>query len=140
MNIGKFVIDNILLIVAAVVSGSLLAWPSLMRRAAGPGVSVTEATRLVNREKGVIVDVCEPAEFAAGHIAGARNIPLAALESRLSELPKDKALPVIVVCASGARAGKAASVLRAKGYENARVLEGGMNGWRHAAMPVERTA
>jgi rhodanese-related sulfurtransferase len=140
MNLTKFVIDNIVLILAAAVSGVMLAWPSIMRRSGGPKVSVTEATRLVNREKGVIVDVGDPAEFAAGHITGAKNIPIDALEQRLGELPSNKQVPVIVVCATGVRAGRAAALLRSKGYENARVLEGGMNGWRSAAMPVERAA
>ena len=72
----SFVIENWLLIAAALVSGGLLMWPSLSGRSAG-GVSPSEAVTLMNREKAVVVDVCEPAEYAAGHVGSARNVPLA---------------------------------------------------------------
>jgi rhodanese-related sulfurtransferase len=81
-------------------------------------VSATaEAVRLINREKGVLVDVCEPAEFAAGHAAGARNVPLGQLEGS-KDLPSNKTLPLVLLCPSGARAGRAAGLLRKAGYEN----------------------
>ena len=60
--------------------------------------------RLINRGKGVLVDVSEPAEFAAGHAAGARNVPLGALDGT-KELPSNKALPLLLICPTGARAG-----------------------------------
>ena len=62
-----------------------------------------------------ILDVRTPAEFAGGHPAGALNIPLDQLSQRLAQL--DKARPVICCCASGARSGMAASLLRAQGFE-----------------------
>ena len=62
-----------------------------------------------------ILDVRTPAEFAGGHAAGALNIPLEQLGQRLDKL--DKARPVICCCASGARSGMAASLLKAQGFE-----------------------
>jgi hypothetical protein len=72
----KFIIDNWMLISLAVVSGALLLGP-VIQGAASQGLSAAEAVQLMNREKAVVIDVCEPAEFSAGHIVGAKNIPLA---------------------------------------------------------------
>lgn len=135
----KFLIDNWILIFAALTSGGLLLWPTLARGNSGGAVSTAEAVRLVNREKGVLIDVREPAEFAAGHVVGARNIPLAALEGHKS-LPSNKTLPLVLVCASGARAGKAAGMLRKLGYDKVQPLAGGLSAWREANLPVEKTA
>ena len=133
-----FLLQNWLLILVAVVSGGMLLWP--MFGGGGPGaVSVGEAVQLINREKAVLIDVCEPAEYAAGHAAGARSVPLGTLESSKA-LPSNKSVPVVVVCQSGARASRAAGMLRKLGYSNARVLSGGMRAWREANMPVEKSA
>ena len=132
----NFLIENWLLILAALVSGGLLLWPLVSGAAMGGGVSPAEAVRLINREKAVVIDVCEPAEFAAGHVTGARSVPLASLEGA-RELPSNKSLPLVVVCASGMRAQRAAGTLRKLGYANAQVLAGGMKAWREANLPVE---
>lgn len=124
---------------AALTSGGLLLWPTLANGAQGGAVNTAEAVRLMNREKAVLIDVCEPAEFAAGHVAGARNVPLASLEGHKS-LPSNKSLPVLVVCQSGARAARAAAQLRKLGYEKAQPLAGGLNAWREANLPVEKSA
>ncbi|MFZ2986955.1 rhodanese-like domain-containing protein [Ideonella sp.] len=135
----NFLIENWLLVVAALVSGGMLLAPALRRGAQGAGVSPNEAVRLINRERAVVVDVCEATEFAAGHVVGARNVPMANL-AKSKELPGNKTLPLIVVCASGMRASKAATELRAMGYEQAQVLSGGMRAWREANLPVEVSA
>ena len=93
----------------------------------------------MNREKGVLIDVCEPAEHAAGHCPGARNIPLAQIEQRQSDLPKNKETPVLVMCQSGARASRAAMTLRKLGYARAASVAGGLRAWREAGLPVEKS-
>jgi rhodanese-related sulfurtransferase len=135
----KFFIDNWFLFLTAVVSGGLLLWPMLGRGAGGGRVTTAEAVQLINREKAVLIDVSEPAEYAAGHAAGSRSVPLASLEAS-SDLPKNKALPVVVVCATGTRSSRAVSTLKKLGFEKAHVLAGGLAAWREANLPVERTA
>ena len=134
----KFVIDNLALIAIAVISGGMLLWTSFSRGSSSGGVSAAEAVRLMNREKGVLIDVCEPSEHAAGHCVGSRNIPLGELEKRVAELPKNKQLPVLLMCQSGARAGRAAATLRKLGYERALAVNGGLRAWREAGLPVEK--
>ncbi|NDY93250.1 rhodanese-like domain-containing protein [Ideonella livida] len=134
----SFLIQNWLLILTALVSGGLLLWPSL-RGGAGGGVTPSEAVMLMNREKAVVIDVCEPAEYEAGHIAGARSIPLAGL-AEAKNLPSNKSLPLVVVCASGMRSGRAAAALRKLGHENVQSLKGGMRAWREAGLPLQTGA
>lgn len=136
----SFFIENWYLFVLAAVSGGLLLWPTITGAKSGGGVSVTDAVNLINREKAVVVDVCEPAEFATGHVTNARNVPLANIAAGAKGLPTNKTLPLIVVCASGARAGTAAAKLRELGFEQAHVLAGGLKAWREANMPIEKSA
>lgn len=75
-----------------------------------------------------VVDVRMTGEFADGHIAGAENVPLAALAENLDKISKDK--KVIVHCQSGVRAAAAHSILRNHGFDNITVFSGGMNEWQ----------
>jgi len=127
-----------MLVLIAVTSGALLVWHTF-QKSAGGGVGATEAVRLINREKGVLIDVCEPAEYAAGHAIGARNIPLGSIDGA-KELPSNKALPLLLICASGARAGRAAGLLRKAGYANAQAISGGLAAWREAGLPVQKSS
>ncbi len=134
----KFIIDNLALIAIAVVSGGMLLWTSFSRPGSSGGVSAAEAVRLMNREKGVLIDVCEASEHAAGHCVGSRNIPLGDLERRAAELPKNKQLPVLLMCQSGSRSARAAAALRKLGYQRALPVQGGLRAWREAGLPVEK--
>jgi len=135
----NFILENWILFVLAATSGGLLLLP-MLRGGGGDGrVGTAEAVRLINREKGVLIDVAEPDEYAAGHAGGARNIPLGQLEGHKS-LPTNKTLPLLLMCPSGARAGRAAAQLRKAGYEKALAVTGGTAAWREASLPIEKGA
>lgn len=133
-----FFLANWFLFAAALVSGALLFGPMLTRGTGGGRVSPGEAVNLINREKGVLIDVSEPAEYAAGHAGGSKNVPFGSIEST-NDLPKNKALPLLLLCPTGARAQRAVGLLRKRGYENAKAVAGGIAAWREANLPVERT-
>ena len=133
----KFILDNWMLLSVALASGSMLLWP-VLKGAGAAGLTPAAALQLINREKAVVVDVCETEEFAAGHIVGARNIPLNQLEEKLAGIAKNKALPLILVCQSGARSGRAVLMARKLGYEQAQSLGGGLAAWKAASLPVEK--
>ena len=135
----SFLIENWTLLAVALVSAGMLLWPVI---AGGPGagsLSTADAVQLINREKAVVVDVCGAEEFKAGHVAGAKNLPLETLEASLTGAVKNKALPVILVCASGARSKRAVAIAKKLGYENAHSLSGGLAGWRSASLPIEKS-
>ena len=135
----KFIQDNILLIAVALVSGAMLLWPYLRRFGGGPSVTVQQATQLINREDALVVDVRDPGEYGAGHILGARNLPLSRMEEGGAELAaKRKDKPVIVYCDTGNRSAKAAAALRSKGYARVLNLSGGLTAWLQAGLPVEK--
>ena len=134
-----FILQNWYLFAAAIASGALLLMPMLQQAGGAGRVSAADAVQIINREKGVLIDVSEPAEYAAAHAVGAKNAPLASLETS-RELPKNKSLPLVIVCPTGTRAQRALAVLKKLGYENARVLAGGLAAWRAANLPVEKTA
>jgi len=135
----QFFVDNWILIVVAFVSGALLVWPMVGKGGIGAALSTSDAVRLINQEKAVLIDVREPAEFASGHAAGARNVPLSTLDAA-KNLPTNKAVPLVVVCASGARSSRAAAQLRKAGYSSVHSLAGGTAAWRSASLPIEKSA
>lgn len=135
----SFLIDNWYLVLTALVSGGLLLWPVLSRAGGAGRVSAAEAVTLINRDKAVLIDVGEPAEYAAGHAAPARNIPFGQLEGS-KELPSNKTLPVLLICPSGARAQRAVALLKRQGHERVHAVIGGLAAWREAQLPVEKSA
>jgi rhodanese-related sulfurtransferase len=133
----EFIRHNLLLIALALVSGGMLLWPLLRRGTTGAtDVSPTEAVLLINRENALVLDVRNADEFAKGHITDARNIPLAELESRLGELFKFKDKALLVNCQGGVRSASACAVLKKGGFNKVYNLEGGVNAWVQAKLPV----
>ncbi len=112
----------------------------MLLKGASGGLDTVAAVQLINREKAVLIDVCEPEEFAQGHAGGAKNVPLGQLESQLPLIVKNKNLPVIMVCQVGAGASRAAAQARKMGYEQAQALSGGLRAWRGASLPVEKSS
>lgn len=130
----KFIIDNIWLFGLVLVSGGALLWPSLQRR--GTKVSLLQATQWINQGKTVILDVRDGAEFAAGHLRDARNIPLKELPNRIGELDKFKAKTVVTVCSSGVQSARANGQLKRAGFNDVYSLEGGLAAWQAQGLPT----
>ena len=102
--------------------------------------SITPADLHERRELGeapVVIDVRTQAEYAAGHVAGAINIPFDQVANRISEV--DAPHGVALYCMVGPRARKGESALLAAGYRSVLHLEGGLAAWQEAGLPVERT-
>ena len=83
---------------------------------------------------GILIDVREYPEYAAGHIVGSRLVPLGTLD-QVSE-GWDRMAPLVLVCRSGRRAEQARLQLASKGFRALSVLEGGVEGWNAAGMPL----
>jgi rhodanese-related sulfurtransferase len=133
----KFIIDNWMLFAVALGSATMLFLPQI-KGAAGGTLTSAGAVQLINREKAVVIDVSDAEEFAAGHINNAKNVPFAQLEDKLGGQVKNKELPLILVCTSGARSSRAVSVAKKLGFANVQALAGGLKSWKEANLPLEK--
>lgn len=132
-----FIRENAIYIGLAIGSGIGLLWPMLNRGASGvANVSPTEAVLLMNRDKPLILDVRNADEFAAGHIQGAKHIPVTELAGRIKEIEKFKAKPILVHCQKGMRAKAACAILRGQQFTQIHNLQGGLDSWIEAKMPL----
>ena len=131
----NFLLENWMLLAMTLASGLALLMPVLKK---GGGLDPQAMVQMMNREKAVVIDVCEPDEFSRGHVIGAKNLPLAQVNDKLPQWVKNKSTPVIMVCQVGARSSRAAAVARKLGYENAHSLSGGLRAWVAASMPTEK--
>ena len=132
----KFLLDNWFLVALALASGAMLFIPGLRGRAAAAGISPSAAVTLINREKAQIVDICDKAEYDAGHLPNAKHIPLGKLGERIKELEKFKDKPILVNCQAGVRSLKACDILRKHEFTKLHNLQGGLNAWIAAKLPV----
>jgi uncharacterized membrane protein YdjX (TVP38/TMEM64 family)/rhodanese-related sulfurtransferase len=98
--------------------------------------------RLDSAEGVVIIDVRGADEFTGplGHIATARNIPVAEVGGRVAELAGLEREPIVLVCRTDKRSAAAAQTLRAAGFAQVSVLRRGMERWNQAGLPVEGCA
>jgi rhodanese-related sulfurtransferase len=133
----KFIIDNWMLFAVAIGSATMLFMPQIKGAASGT-LSAAGAVQLMNREKAVVVDVSDPEEFALGHMNNAKNVPFSQLEEKLAGQVKNKELPLILVCTSGARSNRAVSVAKKLGFTNVQALAGGLKSWKEANLPLEK--
>lgn len=131
----KFFLDNWMLLAVALASGFALLLPVLTK---GGGLDPQTMVQLMNRDKAVVIDVCEPEEFAKGHVIGSKNVPLGQLEDKLAQVVKNKSAQLVMVCQVGARSARAAATARKLGYENVQSLSGGLKAWQAASMPIEK--
>lgn len=100
-----------------------------------PSVDVTQGAAMQN-QGALMIDVREPSEYAAAHAPGTQLIPLGQLQHRLQELAAHKDKPVVLICRSGNRSGQAQEILVKAGFTKAINVEGGMNAWAQAGLPV----
>ena len=130
-----FLQNNIMLVVAALMSGGMLLWPLLRR--SGSEIDTLVAVQLINYKDALVLDVREGSEYNAGHVPNSKHIPADKLEERLHELEKFKSKPVILIHRSGVNVtGKAGSILLKKEFAHVHNLQGGIDAWRQANLPI----
>jgi len=119
--------------IALSLLGALAFLPRLVARLrARPMLGVEELKRRIDAHQDLLVlDVRTPADFVGeqGHIAGATNIPLEALEARLNELVANLERPIALVCRTDRRSARAATLLARRGFADVHVVQGGMTAW-----------
>jgi rhodanese-related sulfurtransferase len=139
-QISEFVLNNLLLFAALAVVLVMLIKAELDHQAnKGSFLSPSSAIRMMNNhEDALILDVRTAADYKAGHIKGARNIPLSELDSAIAGMSEDKNKPVLVYCNSGNTVNRAIKALKKAGFEQVNNLEGGIAAWKEANLPLSK--
>ena len=129
-------IDNLALIALLLVSGAALFLPTLSTLISGKGLSPTEATIWINRRKAHVLDLRAEDAFKAGHLPGAKLANPTDLEAAIETLKLDRKRPLVLVCNTGTQARKLISQVQKLGFSEVGVLEGGVQAWKSAALPL----
>ena len=95
-----------------------------------------EVTALINHGNALLVDVRGASDFEKGHIAGSKNVQMSQFDPENKQLAPAKSLPVVMVCKVGQTASFAARRLRKAGFTDVAVLEGGIQAWQAADLPL----
>jgi rhodanese-related sulfurtransferase len=137
----EFVQANVLLILLMIASGVMLLWPLVQKRAAGiDDVGTLKAIQLINKENAVLLDVRDAKQYTGQKIANALHCTASDFEAHLGKLLPKKDKPVILYDERGLRARSAATELKKAGYTTIYHLQGGLNAWRDAGLPLEKIA
>lgn len=126
------------LIAAAVLILLLFVADEVLRRLRKFRELVPAQSVLLINKGAAVVDIRSPKDYSEGHVIGARNIPAAELDARVSELDRYKQQPIIVYCDSGNSSQKAAATLAKHGFASVHSLKGGIRSWRNEQFPLER--
>ena len=94
----------------------------------GGGVIFAEQIPKEEWPKMVVIDARDPAQFAKGHIPGAINMDWRQVLAKRSTIPKNK--PVLIYCNTGSLSAQAGFALRVAGWDNVKILQGGMQEWK----------
>jgi rhodanese-related sulfurtransferase len=104
----------------------------------GQRLAPAALTALINREDALVVDTRAAGDFEKGHIPGAKHLPLVQVEVEHRLLAAARSRPVVLVCKTGQSANAAAARLRTAGFARVYVLDGGVDGWQQAGLPLAR--
>jgi rhodanese-related sulfurtransferase len=137
-QLSEFITNHPWLILAAVALTAMLIGGELKRRLSGVrDVAPGEATRLLNHENAIMVDMRSDRDYRDGHIVNAVHVP-AENSDMSARLDKYRDRPLIVYCRSGQRSLPVCSKLRKQGFEKVYNLKGGVLGWQQADRPVSK--
>ena len=139
-QLSEFVTNNLMLFAALAVVLVLLIKAEIDHMAIkGYLLSPAKAIRLMNNNSEILVlDIRSVAEFKAGHIKGAKNIPAKDISNQLTGYTNFKDKPVLVYCNTGSSVTSAIKSLKNAGFEHINNLEGGIAAWKEANMPLSK--
>ncbi len=138
LRVLEFVGHHPYLIAAALLIILLFIGDEVLRRLRKyRELAPAESVFLINKGAAVL-DIRPSKDFDDGHVIGARNIPAAELDSRVTELDKFKEQPLIIYCDTGPTSQRAAGILIKHGFKAVHTLKGGIRAWQNEHFPLER--
>ena len=143
-----FFFENILLISIAFVSGGLLIWPLLTKNIGVKRLGTAEATTMLNRKNGILIDLREDDDLSGGIIPQAERIPSSILLKQRGEFDKyrkkfqdkkNQNKPIILMGNKASPVSVIGKLLKDNGFEEVFCLDGGIESWIEAGLPVRST-
>ena len=143
-----FFFENILLISIAFISGGLLVWPLLTKNIGLKKLGTAEATTMLNRQNGILVDLREDDDLSGGVIPQAERIPSSILLKKREGFDKHKKKfrdkknqnkPIILIGNKISTVSVVGKLLKDNGFEEVFCLDGGIESWIEAGLPVRST-
>ena len=134
----EFLANHTILSMVFFVLAGVLVW-TFVGGGGGRRVEPAQATRLINHENALVLDVRSDGEYAEGHIVNAINEPLGGLAQQISKLEKYRDRTIITACRNGQQAASASGILRKNGFENVFSLSGGIVAWQGASLPLTKS-
>jgi rhodanese-related sulfurtransferase len=143
-----FFFENILLISIAFISGGLLVWPLLTKNIGLKKLGTVEATTMLNRQNGILVDLRENDDLSGGVIPQAERIPSSILLKKREGFDKHKKKfqdkknqnkPIILMGNKISTVSVVGKLLKENGFEEVFCLDGGIESWIEAGLPVRST-
>ena len=130
-----FLFENIFLVGLIIISGVLLFFPKVLS-SDNKVLGSKEVTLLINREPAMLVDVRSEADFRAGHITNAINIPLDQIEVQINKITSNSKKNIIVYCQKGVRSAQAFRLLNKLGLPKLYTIDGGLDAWLKNNLPI----
>lgn len=133
----EFFANNLFLCIAFIVILMLTIRAEVQHQSSSAfEMSPLQATRLMNNENAVVVDVSDAKDYAGGHIKNAINIPLKELKNKLSELQKYRDKEILTCCQRGNQSMQACKVLKQSDFNNVHNISGGIHNWLELNLPT----
>ena len=129
----NFISQNVFLIIIALASGGMLLWQAI-RGGGGTALGALAATQLINQKGAQVADLRDDRDFRAGHLPGARHVMPDKVQTFAAGVDASK--PILLVCANGIQSAKASKALKASGRSEVYSLEGGIDAWQQAGLPL----
>jgi rhodanese-related sulfurtransferase len=137
-QLSEFAANHLLLVAAFVVILAMLVGGELRHRFGKvKDIAPAEATRLINHENAVLVDMRNDKDYRDGHIVNAVHVP-AEKHDAAGKLDKYRDRPLIVCCRSGNQSLKLCTELSKKGFASVYNLKGGLHAWQQAGLPLSK--
>ena len=130
----NFLVDNYLAVLLLIFL--LFALMIYESRKGGKKIDASEATRIINKENAVVIDLRTSAEFNTGTIAGAINLQPDTIDMDNSLFKANEKDHIILVCKLGSSSSPVGGRLIKQGFENVYILSGGIQGWVQAGLPL----
>lgn len=135
-QLTEFVSNHLLLVIALFAIIAMLIGGELKQRISGIAeVGPSEATRMLNHDNAIMIDMRDDKDYLEGHIVNAMHVP----DNNNVKPDKYRDRPIIVYCRSGNRSAVYCNKLRKQGFESVYNLKGGVLAWQRAELPLTKT-